>query len=141
MMPVMVWGMAVSGKRFSLSDWLIAFAVTGGMLGKSFKMMPVMVWGMAVSGKRFSLSDWLTAFAVTGGVVEFLMTGPISSHDDTGNSSYGLMLLAGFLALDGFTSTFQEKLFKEHMTSKYNQMLYINLGSCVISSFTLVASE
>merc|ERR1719197_1249322 len=28
----------------------------------------------------------------------------------------------------------------EHTTSKYNQMLYINLGSCVISSFTLVAS-
>merc|ERR1719413_123899 len=101
---------------------------------------PVQVWGMAVSGKRFSLSDWLIAFAVTGGVVEFLMTGPISSHDDTGNSSYGLMLLAGFLALDGFTSTFQEKLFKEHATSKYNQMLYINVGSCVISSFTLVAS-
>merc|ERR1712151_1459452 len=75
-----------------------------------------------------------------GGVVEFLMTGPISSHGDGGNSSYGLMLLAGFLALDGFTSTFQEKLFKEHTTSKYNQMLYINLGSCVISSFTLVAS-
>jgi len=110
------------------------------MLGKSFKMMPVMVWGMAVSGKRFSVGDWLIAFAVTGGVVEFLMTGPISSQSDQGNSSYGLMLLAGFLALDGFTSTFQEKLFKDHTTSKYNQMLYINLGSCVISSFTLFAS-
>ena len=44
------------------------------------------------------------------------------------------------MALDGFTSTFQEKLFKEHVTSKYNQMLYINLGSCIISSFTLIAS-
>jgi adenosine 3'-phospho 5'-phosphosulfate transporter B2 len=110
------------------------------MLGKSFKMMPVMIWGMAVSGKRFGVKDWMTAFAITGGVVEFLMTGPISSHSDAGNSSYGLALLGGFLALDGFTSTFQEKLFKEHTTSKYNQMLYINLGSCVISSFTLVAS-
>merc|ERR1712216_73407 len=110
------------------------------MLGKSFKMMPVMVWGMAVSGKRFSVSDWMIAFGVTGGVVEFLMTGPISSHGDQGNSSYGLMLLGGFLALDGFTSTFQEKLFKEHTTTKYNQMLYINLGSCVISSSTLILS-
>merc|ERR1719352_512177 len=110
------------------------------MLGKSFKMMPVMIWGMAVSGKRFSVTDWMIAFAVTGGVVEFLMTGPISSQSDQGISSYGLALLGGFLALDGFTSTFQEKLFKEHTTTKYNQMLYINLGSCVISSFTLVAS-
>merc|ERR1719159_981099 len=110
------------------------------MLGKSFKMMPVMLWGMAVSGKRFSVTDWMIAFAVTGGVVEFLMTGPISSQSDQGNSSYGLALLGGFLALDGFTSTFQEKLFKEHTTTKYNQMLYINLGSCVISSGTLIAS-
>merc|ERR1719389_1552327 len=110
------------------------------MLGKSFKMMPVMIWGMAVSGKRFGLKDWMIAFAVTGGVVEFLMTGPISSQSDQGNSSYGLALLGGFLALDGFTSTFQEKLFKEHTTTKYNQMLFINLGLCVISSFTLVAS-
>merc|ERR1719281_1996872 len=110
------------------------------MLGKSFKMMPVMVWGMAVSGKRFSATDWMIAFGVTGGVVEFLMTGPISSHSDQGNSTYGLLLLGGFLALDGFTSTFQEKLFKEHTTSKYNQMLYINLGSCVISSGTLIVS-
>merc|ERR1719198_2400852 len=110
------------------------------MLGKSFKMMPVMLWGMAVSGKRFSVTDWMIAFAVTGGVVEFLMTGPISSSSDQGSSSYGLALLGGFLALDGFTSTFQEKLFKEHTTTKYNQMLYINLGSCVISSSTLILS-
>jgi len=109
------------------------------MLGKSFKMMPVMLWGMAVSGKRYGLSDWFVAFAITGGVTEFLMTGPISSNSSS-SSTYGLALLGGFLLLDGFTSTFQEKLFKEHVTSKYNQMLYINLGSCVISSGTLLVS-
>jgi len=111
------------------------------MLGKSFKMMPVMLWGMAVSGKSYSTTDWLVAFAVTGGITEFLMTGPISSsHGDSGSSTYGLMLLLGFLLLDGFTSTFQEKLFKEHTTTKYNQMIYINMGSCVISSATLLLS-
>merc|ERR550537_2020885 len=110
------------------------------MLGKSFKMMPVMVWGMLVAGKSYGATDWLIAGAVTGGVTEFLMTGPISSTDDEGSSVYGIALLGGFLLLDGFTSTFQEKLFKDHVTSKYNQMLYINLGSCVISSFTLIAS-
>merc|ERR1719487_1077699 len=109
------------------------------MLGKSFKMMPVMVWGMIVSGKHYGATDWLIALCVTGGVTEFLLTGPIASNDSS-SSSYGLLLLAVFLALDGFTSTFQEKLFKEHVTSKYNQMMYINLGSCTISSFTLFAS-
>jgi adenosine 3'-phospho 5'-phosphosulfate transporter B2 len=110
------------------------------MLGKSFKMMPVMLWGMVVSGKSYGLYDWAIAAAVTGGVTEFLLSGPISSHGDDGSSTYGLLLLGCFLFLDGFTSTFQEKLFKEHVTSKYNQMLYINLGSCVISSFTLLMS-
>merc|ERR1719152_94941 len=94
---------------------------------------------MIVSGKYYGATDWLIALCVTGGVTEFLLTGPISS-DDSSSSSYGLMLLAVFLALDGFTSTFQEKLFKEHVTSKYNQMMYINLGSCMISSVTLLLS-
>merc|ERR1719282_2113622 len=31
MMPVMVWGMIVSGKRYGATDWLIAAAVTGGV--------------------------------------------------------------------------------------------------------------
>merc|ERR1719174_2828385 len=110
------------------------------MLGKSFKMMPVMVWGMLVAGKSYGATDWLIAAAVTGGGTEFLMTGPISSSDDEGSSMYGIALLGGFLLLDGFTSTFQEKLFKDHVTSKYNQMLYINLGSCVISSSTVILS-
>merc|ERR1719392_456626 len=95
---------------------------------------------MIVSGKRYGATDWLIAAAVTGGVTEFLMTGPISSTDDEGSSVYGIALLGGFLLLDGFTSTFQEKLFKEHVTSKYNQMLYVNLGSAVISSGTVILS-
>jgi len=52
-------------------------------------------------------------------------------------SVYGLALLLGFLAFDGFTSTFQEKLFKEHSTTKYNQMLYINLFSAITSCISL----
>eukprot|EP00931_Biecheleriopsis_adriatica_P011893 TRINITY_DN11298_c0_g2_i1.p1 TRINITY_DN11298_c0_g2~~TRINITY_DN11298_c0_g2_i1.p1 ORF type:complete len:381 (-),score=68.74 TRINITY_DN11298_c0_g2_i1:39-1181(-) len=111
------------------------------MLGKSFKMMPVMVWGILISGQTYKLKDWLIAAGVTGGVTGFLLTGDIKSkHADQGSSVYGLLLLLAFLACDGFTSTFQEKLFKEHKTSKYNQMLYVNSGSAVVSSSTLVAS-
>uniref|UniRef100_A0A7S2FI24 Sugar phosphate transporter domain-containing protein n=1 Tax=Alexandrium andersonii TaxID=327968 RepID=A0A7S2FI24_9DINO len=116
----------------------VSFAVQ--MLGKSFKMMPVMLWGMAISGKRYSLTDWLIAAGVTAGVTEFLMTGPTASPNDQGNSAKGLLLLLAFLGLDGLTSTMQEKLFKEHQTSKYNQMLYINLLSCCVSSITLITS-
>merc|ERR1719428_2349110 len=74
-----------------------------------------------------------------GGATEILMTGQISAaHSDQGDSVYGLALLLGFLAFDGFTSTFQEKLFKEHSTTKYNQMLYINLFSAITSCVSLL---
>jgi len=113
------------------------------MLGKSFKMMPVMIWGIIISQKQYGLRDWSIAAAVTGGVTMFLLTGDLSAeHAHHSHASiYGLLLLLAFLALDGFTSTFQEKLFKEHNTTRYNQMLYINIGSCTISMITLLATN
>lgn len=116
----------------------VSFAVQ--MLGKSFKMMPVMIWGIIISGKSYSMRDWGVALVVTLGCTEFLMTGPTASKVDSGSSIKGFMLLGGFLALDGLTSTFQEKLFKEHQTTKYNQMMYINLLSATLSTLTLFAT-
>jgi len=109
------------------------------MLGKSFKMMPVMLWGMALSGKKHSLTDWGVALAVTFGVTEFCMTGPTSAPSDKSNSFMGMALLVLFLFFDGLTSTFQEKLFKEHNTSKFNQMFYVNGCSAVTSLVTVLA--
>jgi adenosine 3'-phospho 5'-phosphosulfate transporter B2 len=110
------------------------------MLGKSFKMMPVMIWGILISGKQFTIMDWTIAACVTFGVTEFLMTGNIDSPTDGGNSMYGLLLLLAFLAFDGLTSTVQEKLFKEHKTSKFNQMFYVNGCSAITSIVILLAS-
>mmetsp|Transcript_48525 Transcript_48525/g.89968 ORF Transcript_48525/g.89968 Transcript_48525/m.89968 type:complete len:336 (+) Transcript_48525:105-1112(+) len=109
------------------------------MLGKSFKMMPVMLWGIVISGKRYDITDWLVATAVTGGVTSFLLTGDIDSPQGT-NSVKGLLLLCLFLALDGLTSTTQEKLFKDHKTSKYNQMSYVNGCSAIVSLLALIFS-
>merc|ERR1719498_2244646 len=83
--------------------------------------------------------DWLVAGAVTFGVTGFCMSGPLASPNDNSNSIYGMLLLLAFLAFDGLTSTFQEKLFKEHNTSKYNQMLYVNGGSAVVSLVSVLA--
>jgi adenosine 3'-phospho 5'-phosphosulfate transporter B2 len=108
------------------------------MLGKSFKMMPVMLWGIVISGKRYGVQDWMVAMGVTLGVTSFLLTGPVSSKSSTGNSTFGFVLLLAFLGLDGLTSTMQEKLFKEHTTSKYNQMMYVNMFSSIVSLVTLL---
>jgi len=117
----------------------VSFAVQ--MLGKSFKMMPVMIWGILVSKKRYTLFDWLVAAAVTGGVTMFLLTGPISSPDEGSSSVKGLMLLVLFLALDGLTSTMQEQVFSQHKSSKYNQILWVNLFSAIVSFITLLVSQ
>eukprot|EP00439_Symbiodinium_sp_Y106_P043039 s1504_g5.t1 len=96
------------------------------MLGKSFKTIPVMIWGVVVSGKRYSLNDWLLAVVGSGS-----------------STLAGLVLLSGFLTFDGLTSVMEEKLFKEtrdYETSKWNQILYVNLLSSTTSAAALVLS-
>merc|ERR1719161_297365 len=119
------------------------------MLGKSSKMVPVMGWGIAISGKSYKLMDWMIALAVTGGCTIFLVGGNILSNkeQDAGKSegymlaSIGLMLMVGYLCCDGFTSMFQEKIFKDHNVTPYNQMLYVNLFSILVSCAALVAFD
>ena len=43
--------------------------------------------------------------------------------------------MAGYLACDGFTSTFQSKLFKGYQMTIYNQILYTTLFSAGLSLF------
>mmetsp|Transcript_98088 Transcript_98088/g.293087 ORF Transcript_98088/g.293087 Transcript_98088/m.293087 type:complete len:231 (+) Transcript_98088:1-693(+) len=102
--------------------------------------MPVMVWGICICRKRYGFRDWIAAAAVTMGVTEFLMTGPTAAPNVGSNSARGLAWLLAFLALDGLTSTMQEKLFKDHKMTLSNQMLYVNLLSCCVSVITLVSS-
>mmetsp|Transcript_5370 Transcript_5370/g.15868 ORF Transcript_5370/g.15868 Transcript_5370/m.15868 type:complete len:354 (+) Transcript_5370:49-1110(+) len=109
------------------------------MLGKSFKMMPVMCWGMAISRKTYTWKDWLAAAVITWGVLQFLLFGSIAVPNKPEHATclWGIVLLVGYLACDSFTSTMQEKLFKEDAVSKYNQMLYINVISALV---TLIAA-
>jgi adenosine 3'-phospho 5'-phosphosulfate transporter B2 len=129
---------AATWCQYEALKW-VSFPVQ--MLGKSFKMMPVMVWSIVISGKKYEAKDWLIAGGVTWGVTQFLLTGEIKSkHADKGSSVYGLILMGGFLGCDGFTSTFQEKVFKDCKTTKYNQMLYVNAGSAVVSLSSFILS-
>eukprot|EP00931_Biecheleriopsis_adriatica_P086214 TRINITY_DN60927_c0_g1_i1.p1 TRINITY_DN60927_c0_g1~~TRINITY_DN60927_c0_g1_i1.p1 ORF type:complete len:299 (+),score=57.49 TRINITY_DN60927_c0_g1_i1:46-897(+) len=77
---------------------------------------------------------------VTVGITAFVIGGNVSSeHAQRGTSIYGIFLLLAFLGFDGFTSTFQEKLFREDKMSKYNQMLYMNACSAAIAIISLQA--
>jgi len=79
------------------------------------------------------------AAIVTLGCLFFVMSGKIVNTDKD-DSTYGLLLMALYLMSDGFTSTLQEQLFRGYEMSTYNQMLYVNLCSAIISLVTLVSS-
>eukprot|EP00002_Diphylleia_rotans_P019794 TRINITY_DN3823_c0_g1_i1.p1 TRINITY_DN3823_c0_g1~~TRINITY_DN3823_c0_g1_i1.p1 ORF type:complete len:373 (-),score=92.55 TRINITY_DN3823_c0_g1_i1:386-1504(-) len=112
-------------------------------LGKCAKMIPVMIWGHFIDSKKYSMDDYAVAGCVTLGSTLFLLTGDPtegSGEGDQSTSIYGLLLMLGYLGFDGFTSTFQSKLFSNYSMSTYNQMMYVNLCSGIISLMGLLFS-
>jgi adenosine 3'-phospho 5'-phosphosulfate transporter B2 len=117
------------------------------MLGKSSKMVPVMGWGIMMGGKSYIVRDWIIAFSVTIGCTMFLAGGEVSSAKARSDpdmavnlaTAFGLLLMLGYLASDGFTSTFQEKLFKDHNVSTYNQMFWVNTCAVLLSTGLLLS--
>lgn len=102
-----------------------------------------MIWGYAINGKRYNVADYLIAVGVMAGCTIFAMYGPTTSKKakkgDTETGAYGVALMLGYLGFDGFTSTFQDKLFKGYQMETYNQMLWVNFCSATISSFWLMS--
>lgn len=48
---------------------------------------------------------------------------------------WGMLLMGGYLGMDGFTSTFQDRMFKGYSMTTYNQILYTTLCSSALSFF------
>jgi solute carrier family 35 (adenosine 3'-phospho 5'-phosphosulfate transporter), member B2 len=110
-------------------------------LAKSAKMIPVLIWGTIMSGKRHGVVDYSVAVSIALGCTMFMVSGPIAAKKaNAADSSYGLLLMLGYLGFDGFTSTFQEKLFAGYSMSIYQQMTYVNGCSAVMSVIFLIIS-
>ena len=117
-------------------------------LGKCAKMIPVMIWGYLINQRRYVMQDYFIAAGVTLGCTIFALYGDVSSsaakHHGKGGkdtSMYGVGLMLGYLGFDGFTSTFQDKLFKGYQMETYNQMLWVNLCSASISALWLFSDS
>mmetsp|Transcript_19948 Transcript_19948/g.34174 ORF Transcript_19948/g.34174 Transcript_19948/m.34174 type:complete len:356 (+) Transcript_19948:42-1109(+) len=111
-------------------------------LGKCGKIIPVLVLGtLGLGVKKYGKKDYFEGLLVTLGCLIFMLTGstkaPQTERDD---SVYGISLMGMYLFSDGFTSTLQEKLFKGHKMSMYNQMIYVNGSSALLSVFTLLGT-
>eukprot|EP01092_Planopodium_desertum_P003219 TRINITY_DN1562_c0_g1_i4.p1 TRINITY_DN1562_c0_g1~~TRINITY_DN1562_c0_g1_i4.p1 ORF type:complete len:212 (-),score=41.30 TRINITY_DN1562_c0_g1_i4:59-649(-) len=98
-----------------------------------------MILGTFMQGKKYGWKDYIFAGLITAGCTAFMLTGDITGKEDDeqADSVFGLVLMAGYLFMDGFTSTFQEKLFKGYKMSTYNQMLYVNICSGIMSTIFL----
>ncbi|MBA0794776.1 hypothetical protein Gohar_019072 [Gossypium harknessii] len=101
-------------------------------LAKCAKMIPVMIWGTFIMQKKYKGFDYLVAFLVTLGT-DF---SPYGKGRE--NTVWGISLMVGYLGFDGFTSTFQDKLFKGYDMEIHNQIFYTTLCSCVLSLTGLI---
>lgn len=110
-------------------------------LAKSGKMIPVMIWGGCILKKAYSAKDYAVTLVVTLGCATFFLTArdATSAANDRSSSFVGILLMAGYLAFDGFTSVFQDKLFKGYDMDTFDQVLYVTLCSCALSMIGLVA--
>ncbi|XP_038706925.1 UDP-galactose/UDP-glucose transporter 5 isoform X2 [Tripterygium wilfordii] len=111
-------------------------------LAKCAKMIPVMVWGTMIMQKRYVGPDYLLAFLVTVGCSIFILfpAGTDISPYSRGreNTVWGVSLMVGYLGFDGFTSTFQDKLFKGYDMEIHNQIFYTTVCSCLLSFTGLI---
>ncbi|RZB79929.1 UDP-galactose/UDP-glucose transporter 5 [Glycine soja] len=100
------------------------------------------VWGTAIMQKRYRETDYLLAFVVTLGCSVFILypAGTDISPYGRGreNTVWGVLLMLGYLGCDGFTSTFQDKMFKGYNMEIHNQIFYTTLSSCILSLTGLI---
>ncbi|KAL5169426.1 UDP-galactose/UDP-glucose transporter 5 [Glycine soja] len=115
--------------------------------GVSFKSIgqqqnQMLVWGTAIMQKRYRETDYLLAFVVTLGCSVFILypAGTDISPYGRGreNTVWGVLLMLGYLGCDGFTSTFQDKMFKGYNMEIHNQIFYTTLSSCILSLTGLI---
>ncbi|KAH1145490.1 hypothetical protein GLYMA_15G041700v4 [Glycine max] len=100
------------------------------------------VWGALIMQKRYQGPDYLLAFLITLGCSVFILypAGADMSPYSRGreNTVWGVLLMVGYLGFDGFTSTFQDKLFRGYDMEIHNQIFYTTLCSCILSLTGLI---
>jgi adenosine 3'-phospho 5'-phosphosulfate transporter B2 len=139
MFPVMLWGFLILRKRYGLRDVGLAVAITGGCfvfftLGPTASRCGGGGGGRLCSRcerrpwrpqqrrrRRRSSSAWLPAKPHTASTPS---SAPRLTRvaKSAGSTLYGVALMGGYLTADGYTSTFQQKMFKGHQMSTYNQV-------------------
>jgi solute carrier family 35 (adenosine 3'-phospho 5'-phosphosulfate transporter), member B2 len=124
MIPVMLWGRLMLGRRYSASDYAVAAAITAGAT--------VFLLGGDVSSPAAKHRHG--GHSSRGGGADGSAAGWMTSM-------YGCALMLGYLGCDGFTSTLQDRLFKGYSMETFNQMLWVTACSACLSALWLTVGD
>jgi len=107
------------------------------VLAKAAKVIPVMLMGKVVSRQTYSLLEYATAAMISIGLFMFVMSTSHSVKTSTSTIS-GVILLAGYLGFDAFTSNWQSHLFRVHKMSSTQMMAGSNLFAVIFAGVSLI---
>lgn len=107
------------------------------VLAKASKVIPVMLMGKIISKKSYEYWEYLTAVLISLGVSMFLLSSSNNKHPSTVTTFSGVIILAGYIVFDSFTSNWQDNLFKYKMSS-VQMMFGVNLFSCLFTVGSLL---
>ena len=109
------------------------------VLAKASKVIPVMLMGKVVSKRTYEYHEYITACMISVGVTLFLLnSGDVTRHKGTVTTISGVILLAGYMGFDSFTSNWQGELFKRHKVSSIQMMTGVNMFSCLLTGVSLL---
>ncbi|KAM7289210.1 adenosine 3'-phospho 5'-phosphosulfate transporter 1 [Ixodes scapularis] len=110
------------------------------VLAKASKIIPVMLMGKVVSRKSYEGYEYVVAVTISLGMALFLLsrdpTNPSASQTSTTFS--GVVILAGYMVLDSFTSNWQSEMFRSYKMSSAQMMCGVNFFSCLLTLVSLL---
>lgn len=107
------------------------------VLAKASKIIPVMIMGKIISRNSYDYYEYVTAFFISIGMTMFML-GSTDSKTDEVTTFFGIILLAGYMILDSFTSNWQNSLFTEYGMTSVQMMCAVNMFSCLLTSTSLI---
>lgn len=109
------------------------------VLAKASKVIPVMLMGKVVSKRTYAYHEYVTAGMISVGVALFLLnSGDVTRHKGSVTTVSGIILLAGYMGFDSFTSNWQGELFKRYKVSSIQMMTGVNMFSCLLTGVSLL---
>ncbi|KAH6627861.1 UAA transporter family-domain-containing protein [Chaetomium tenue] len=114
------------------------------ILAKSCKLLPVMFLHITVFRKRYPLYKYLVVAAVTCGVAVFTLHSGSRKHkasSHSGQTAWGMLLLAVNLLFDGLTNSTQDYIFQNWRGYTGPQMMAANnlLGSAITGGYLVLS--